>query len=84
MAERAYVNEGCMIQVKRALFSLDEDSFLNDKCMVIAMADVIIGKNVVVGRRCSYVAAKLDFENWSIPMMDQGYAAKGIRVANDV
>lgn len=80
----AYVNDGCSLLADGGDFRLGENSFLNDQCMVIALADVIIGKDVMVGPRCCFVAGNHSFGDIQVPMIQQGYTAKGIRVADDV
>jgi acetyltransferase-like isoleucine patch superfamily enzyme len=80
----AYLNEGCVIQVENARFSIGENSFLNDECMIIALANIMIGKNVMVGPRCCFVSANHNFEDLKTPMVLQGYKAVGIEVGDDV
>jgi len=83
LKKKSYINSS-NIYVHNCNFCIGENSFLNNFCTVIALGDISIGNNVMVAPMCSIISGNHNFDRVDIPMIEQGYSAKGIVIEDDV
>lgn len=78
------INRGTTIYIKNSEFKIKKGSFLNEFCTIYALANIRIGKNVMIGPKCNIIAANHNYEDINIDMINQGYRAKGIEIDDNV
>lgn len=78
------INRGSSIYIKNSKFILEDKSFINEFCTVYALANIKIGKNVMIGPKCNIIAANHNYQDTDKDMIEQGYTAKGIAIEENV
>ncbi len=74
-----------VIQTNEGRVSFGENCAVSSFSHVSASdRDVTFGDNVRMGPNVIVVGVTRNFRNRSVPVVDQGYASKGIRIGNDV
>lgn len=78
------IKDRTTIYVKDCELLIDENSFLNGDCTIMAESDVKIGKNVMIAPKCNIIATNHKYDDLNIDMIYQGLDSKGIIIEDNV
>ena len=84
MKTNTRINRGCSIYMRNSKFEIGLNSYLNEFCTVIGIADITIGENVMIAPKCNIISANHNYSRSDVDMLYQGDYAEGIKIGNNV
>lgn len=84
MNKNTKINKGCSIYMRDGSLNMGENSYLNEFCTIIGIADICIGTNVMIAPKCNLISANHNYSRLDVDMLYQGDYAKGIKIENNV
>lgn len=84
MNKNTRINRGVSIYIRNSKFEIGLNSYLNEYCTIIGIADITIGQNVMIAPKCNIISANHNYSRADIDMLYQGDYAEGIKIGDNV
>lgn len=82
--DNVFIGRNSILSCKNGDIELDEYANIGVFCNISSNSKLKIGKKVLIGPHCSLFATEHRSERADIPIADQGWTSKGIRIEDNV
>ena len=82
--DNVFIGRNSILSCKNGDIELDEYANIGVFCNISSNSKLKIGKKVLIGPHCSFFATEHISERADIPIADQGWTSKGIRIEDNV
>lgn len=82
--DNALISRYTILSCKNGNIEIGESANIGVFCNISSNGDLKIGKKVLIGPHCAFFATEHRSERADIPIADQGWTSKGIRIEDNV